>query len=108
MEPLDFEDALEVLDDDLDLEPDLRRLRFDLDLLRSLLLLDRDGVGDRDTDFREEIVVAEDEESFRKRFFRFSRKRNNSVSDSFARLLSSFSLEGLASLSTRFSDGVFP
>ena len=37
--------ALEVLDDELDLELDLRRLRFDLDLLRSFLLLDADYCG---------------------------------------------------------------
>ena len=70
-------------------------------------LMDRNGVGDRDGDFLNEVVEFVDEESFRKRFFRFSRKRNNSVSDSLARLLSSFSLEGLASLSTT-SDELFP
>ena len=107
LEPFDFEDALEVLDDDLDLELDLRRLRFDLDLLRSFLLLDRDrnGVGDRDGDFLDEMTVSTI--SLRNCFFRFSRNFNNSVSDSLARLLSSLSLEALDLLSTGF-DGFFP
>ena len=61
LEPFDFEDALEVLDDELDLELDLRRLRFDLDLLRSLLL-------DRDGDFLDEMTVSKLREQYGETF----------------------------------------